>query len=91
MNSNERELEQAGYDRWKLSEGLEVGGRNIQPHSNLETIERMKEIWLSSKTLGKCPCCKKDVKDLSTYVETEVDIYHYFCFNLAVSVGDLCE
>jgi hypothetical protein len=96
VNSNERELEQAGYDRWKLDNGdvksVAIGGTNINPNtSNSEYMEKLKTIWSDGRVLGKCPCCKREVRNFSMYVETEVDIYHFFCFNLAVSVGDLCE
>lgn len=42
---------------------------------------RLPEDWEVGKKLGKCPCCKKDVYEFSLWVETEVDIYHFSCYN----------
>jgi len=67
MSANERELERADYDSWKLS-------------NNEDQMRR--RTFVARTKLGKCPCCEENVYDDQLFVEEEDHTYHYSCFNL---------
>ncbi len=41
----------------------------------------MTEMMSEVKVIGKCPCCKEIVMSDELYVLTEVDVYHFSCYN----------
>lgn len=69
MNYNERELERASYDNWKLSDG------GYKMNSKRHT-------FIKRELLGKCPCCDEKVFDNQLYVEeSDNKVYHFSCHN----------
>lgn len=65
MNHNERELEQAGYDNWKLD-----NGEGMRKH-----------IFVTREKEGRCPCCDDNVYDDQLFVEEDNNVYHFSCYN----------
>ncbi|PGO60745.1 hypothetical protein CN981_09410 [Priestia megaterium] len=85
LNYNERQLEQAGYDRWKLSAGDE---RDTVIKSVAQIINVADTV---RKMFGTCPCCKKEVLDNQMFEETEVNIYHFSCYHQMFAKGEVHE
>lgn len=77
MNNNERELERAGYDNWKLSNREDEIRRRAGRYGMVDYFFDLKE------RLGKCPCCNKLVYDNQLFVEDEEtdETYHLSCYN----------
>jgi hypothetical protein len=85
LNYNERQLEQAGYDRWKLS----AGDERYTSHTLVTNTIHVSE--LERKAFGTCPRCKKEVMDNQMFEETEVDIYHFSCYHQMFAEGEVNE
>lgn len=77
MNSNERELERAGYDSWKLSNRDDELAKEIA-RGIWEDIEREQH---EDSQLGICPCCEESVLDSNLFVEEDETFYHFSCYN----------
>jgi hypothetical protein len=70
LNNNERELERAGYDNWKLSNRDD----EIRTHKGRHT-------FVTRTKLGVCPCCTENVYDNQLFVEEDIEVFHYSCYN----------
>lgn len=72
VNHNERELERAGYDNWKLSNRDDEMGYVDNEEETPEEI-------------GKCKCCTYEILDNMLFVEDEEeDLYHFSCYNYMI-------
>lgn len=80
MNNNERELERAGYDRWKLSNG----DRDIVRAGRYGFVDYFPK---PKRKEGICPCCDEAVYENSLFVEDEEteQVYHFSCYNYKVA------
>lgn len=77
--NNERELEKAGYDNWKLSnneDGIMKKKGHFYFNNGLEI----------DNAIGECPCCEEDIFDNQLFVECEETDkqYHLSCFNYMI-------
>ena len=46
---------------------------------NKEKTEKF--TFIKRETLGKCPCCNKEVYNDQLYVSEDKNVYHYSCYN----------
>lgn len=72
--SNERELERAGYDKWRYRlDDMRYGTINL---ANYQEV----------KPIGICKCCDESVFNNQLYVLDDngerKKYYHYSCYNL---------
>ena len=81
MNSNERELERANYDNWKLSNQDDLKRTEWYGFLGYDIPKR--------KLLGKCPCCEEDVLENELFVEEDDEVfYHFSCYNYKIAEED---